>query len=114
MADGQVAVYFMDGKTKILPVRHIRRDTSGAMHRNDLLGKSFFQDGLPANDGHPAIAPGSWKIRRILNNKNMCECECQSGRAGKQNREKFDIAFVMRCIRDATEAARERGPKRKG
>ena len=109
--DGRYCVYFMDGKTKTVSPDCVRPADDDAVSRDYYLNKEFFQDGMAD------LLPGTWKVRRIFHKKNIFLCVRMSGGEGHSDRvvknlEAFDIAYVMRCIRDGEEFVRGHGPFR--
>ena len=77
----------------------------GSMRRGSLVTNNavwFF-------DGAPDLAAGNFMVRAIGIEPNTYRCERQSGGGpGVQDVEDFDIGYVMRTIRDAKQALRQR------
>ena len=93
--NGQYSVYFpADGKTKTgLPPKYVRPAEPSAFvySRGEILNKTFY------DDGDDDLNPGEWKVRRIIQEKNVYLCTRLTG-GGSKNCEEFDIGYVIRQI----------------
>ena len=67
-----------------------------------MLGEDFFFDG--ADD----LAPGMWRVRQVINDKNLYKCTRLTG-AGPQNVENFDIGYVIKQYMKRVDERREAG-----
>ena len=81
--------------------------------RAEYINAEFYCDGLVADvdNGLDPIAPGRWKVRRIVGNEFVC---VRLSGGGPLNLENFDISYVMGEVRAEEEYVRERGPFCKG
>ena len=92
--NGRYSVYFPgDSKTKKdLPPNHVREaEPSDTVYtRGEILNKTFFCD------GDDDLVPGEWKVRRLINDKNVFVCtRLTGGNRSSKNCEEFDIGYVI-------------------
>ena len=67
-----------------------------------MLNKDFFFDG--AKD----LAEGMWRVRQVLDDKNLYRCTRLTG-GGPQNVENFDIGYVIKEYMKRVDKRRESG-----
>ena len=109
-------VYYVgNGQVDTLSIHQLAVDKWNTRTRAQYVNAEFFCDGLPADPekGLEPIAPGRWKVRRIVDNEFIC-VRLNGGDALATNCENFDIAYVMGEVRAEEEYVRERGPCCKG
>ena len=101
--NGKYTVYFLFGKikTNLLPSQ-LRRSDSRYPRRSAMVGRDFFFDG--ATD----LPEGVWRVRQLLNDKNMYRCTRITG-VGAQNVENFDIGYVIKQYMKENDDRRESG-----
>ena len=97
-------MYFpSDGAVKVLPVGHVRApDSVGQLYRRaDMLDKTFYCDGCED------LAPGQWKVRRMVGNEYVCSRLTGGSGPMVKNMENFDIGYVMSEVVNAEQRVRE-------
>ena len=91
---GKYNVYFPgDGKTKdglgpseVRPVKPSAR----VYARGDMLNRTFYFE------GEDDLRPGNWKVRRLINDKNVYACtRLTGGTPTSTNYDEFDIGYVI-------------------
>jgi len=91
---GHYNVYFPgDGKTKDgLGPKEVRgvEPSASVYSRADMLDRTFFFE------GDEDLRPGAWKVRRLINEKNVYVCtRLTGGTPTSTNCDEFDIGYVI-------------------
>ena len=61
--------------------------------RADMLNKTFYFE------GEKDLLPGDWKVRRVVNERNVYVCtRLTGGTATSTNCDDFDIGYVISCV----------------
>ena len=92
------------GDKKQVPAEHVRA-LDGHTAQNNPTRADFVRDNVEfVYEGDKEIPEGTrWRVRRVLHEANQFVCVLVSQETGFANVDNFDIACVMRAVRDAVQ-----------